>query len=187
MADYIKPIINHQRNQAAKTKEKLECKVEEKVLVGSEGMGDFDYEKYQFSPIVHPQQDEERVQHEDINIQSQIKTPALSKTESDVNEYYDKISYQTKKIMQTIDNELAENYENHKVLETELNKLEMELEKRQKLYDTCSSLFNEDMIQMEKHCEKMRKFDDTLSHHQEVLDSWQCLINDFRKIPTECE
>lgn len=89
------------------------------------------------------------------------------------------------KILNQIDTELAENFKNQKVLTNKLDGIEKEIHKRKELYEICSALYRDQTSEVEKYSKKMKKYNESINHHEEVLASWQCLINDVRKLSNE--
>lgn len=159
MADYIKPFISDHKGNARGFKEKLEQEEEEKPLVRS-GMGDFDYESF---PLA-----------------------ARGKSITD-KELFDHFSNKTHNLFVNIDNEIAKNFEERKYLDSKMTTIEREMEKRKHLYDMCLAISKEESVEIERFSEKNKKIDSSISYLQQMLDSWQCLIDDFRKIPDECD
>lgn len=159
MADYIKPFLGEQKDNAGRFKEKLEQKEEEKPLVRS-GMGDFDYESFP------------------------LAARGENLTDKDL---FDHFSNKTHKLFVNIDDQIAKNFEERRSLDSKLTTIEREMEKRKHLYDMCLAICKEESVEIEKYSEKNKKIDSSISYLQQMIDSWQCLIDDFRKIPDECE
>ncbi|KAG5864166.1 hypothetical protein JTB14_032245 [Gonioctena quinquepunctata] len=156
MAGYIKPLMKIDQRIDSDIKDKMVVKDEEKKNCCS-GMGDFEYHNLP------------------LNVASEIEE-----------EQFDEIRHKTENILSKLDDELAQNFEERKCLETRINNYEGELQKRKNLYDLCTALCNEELKEIEKCSENIRRFDSTINYHEEVLDSWQCLMNEFRKIPEDC-
>lgn len=99
--------------------------------------------------------------------------------------YFDKVYCSTKAIIKIIETELADNFKNQKFLDNRLNDIEKQICKRKEIYELCKELYQDEATEVEKYDKKMEKYNKTINHHEEVLASWQCLINDVRKLPSE--
>lgn len=100
-------------------------------------------------------------------------------------EEYDQMSKKTQSLLSKINNELRTDFEERKYLEERLNNLEKEMEKRNEVLQLCTNFCEDGTREIKKCSEKIQRFDKTISHHEEILDSWQCLIDEFRRIPED--
>ncbi|XP_050508682.1 uncharacterized protein LOC126885920 [Diabrotica virgifera virgifera] len=100
-------------------------------------------------------------------------------------EEFEKISRTTSILFSNIERELAHNFQERRTLEEKLKDLEEELLKRQDLYEACYNLHKKESVHVEQISAKIKKFSDNVDYHEEVTESWQVLIDQFRKIPEE--
>lgn len=130
---------------------------EENPITPTKGMGDFDYSNF-------PQS-----------------------TQLDPEDNFEKALCSNKTIIKNIESELAENFKNQKCLQNRMDEIEQKLHKRQKIYELFKELYNDQTTEIDKFSNKMKKYNESIDHHEEVLASWQCLINDIRKLPGELD
>ncbi|XP_072389825.1 uncharacterized protein [Diabrotica undecimpunctata] len=158
MSDYIKPLISAEKRKNNNLEDSSIHKEEQKLQKAEAcGMGDYDYKNCQVLPINVEMEDEE----------------------------FEKISRTTNMLFLNIERELAHNFQERRTLEQKLNNLEEELLKRQDLYEACYNLHKKESVHVEQISAKIKKFSDNVDYHEEVTESWQVLIDQFRKIPEE--
>ncbi|XP_057670174.1 uncharacterized protein LOC130902235 isoform X1 [Diorhabda carinulata] len=157
MAEYFKPLIYSDKEEVNEPLEKPVAN--DKIKRNSQvfGMGDFDYGSSSAVPVNIKNEDEE----------------------------FDQISRKTNNLFAIIESELAASFEEERNLKCKLNSFEKNLEKKKQLYESCYNLYNKETKHMEFITGKNELFAKNIHHYEEILQSWQILIDEFRKVPED--
>lgn len=157
MADYLKPLIFEKKITADSAKEIEKEEEKESSIQGAiSGMGDFEY-----------------------------KFPSKDHTESIEMENLEYLNKRTHSLMKHLEEGLVNSFEECRLIGESLNLMEDDMKKRTDVIEQCTSLFKDVLEQIEHSSETVVKTDETISHHEEILKSWRCIINDFRRVPDE--
>ncbi|CAG9864292.1 unnamed protein product [Phyllotreta striolata] len=159
MLDYIKPLLKKHKESKENLKYKGDMEETNKTHVEIErkidvsGMGDYDYAKI---PAVATCDDErERVG----------------------------FSEETLRLLAEMDEQLAADFLELEPLKKSLDRSEKEAEKRRQAWKNWTEFREEIARALENRSENDALIDEFLSHYEDIANSWQCLIDDFRKIP----
>lgn len=158
MSDYFIPLMIESENKEESTKEMENEERKEDAIQAtmSSGMGDFSYE-------VPPKDHSELMEVESL----------------------ENLNEKTQSLMNHLEDGLANSFQECRSLEESLDQMEGEMKKRKDLFDLCISLFKDEVEQIEQCSKKISMTDNTISHHEEVVESWRYLINQFRRVPDE--
>nr|CAI5863007.1 unnamed protein product [Callosobruchus analis] len=168
MADFIQPFLGDKSKPEVDDHEgKKETKEEQNTSPRPTGMGDFDYKNY---PMGEAESDyfSRLVKEYDELVQ---------RFRNDVEKY--------DALVQRFGEDVDETAKEYWGCADRLEEMEKDIQKRIELNDMWSHLFKEQLPKVERSSELIKNFGDSLADKNEVLDSWHCFIEEFRKIPEE--
>nr|CAH7742465.1 unnamed protein product [Callosobruchus chinensis] len=168
MADFIQPFLGDKsKSEADDHANKKETKEEQSTSPVLTGMGDFDYENY---PIGGSESDYFRRFIEKYD-------GLVERFRNDVEKH--------DALVQRFEDDIDETVKEYWCYADRLEEMEKDIRKRIELNDMCAHMFNEQLPKVEISSELIENFGNSLADKNEVLDSWQCFIEEFRKIPEE--
>ncbi|CAH1967620.1 unnamed protein product [Acanthoscelides obtectus] len=143
------------------------AKVEDNMIPRPTGTGDFDYESY----CVKDSEDDYggRLTEENETFDQRFH--------NDVEKH--------DALLQRLGDDIDETKKEYFCCAGRLEEMEKEVQKRMELKNLCSHMFKEQLPKIERSLELIQNFGDSLTYQNEVLDSWHCFIEEFRKIPEE--